>query len=229
MPHASYARALPKPPQDCLPCIVLPSCPSHVCTFRLRELSLLVLPLGLPLGPLPLIRPVRPVQQPNPPKVHVKALMMAVVLPRRAAQEVVAAVHRRRLDQLPGHKRPHGQHVRAQHQRRQRHGQRIGDDVLDRVRVLRGKGHGRREAVVRLVDAPVEDAHVQQPVRVVEEHLARGDAQRQVAHEAGGRGQRGVDTHGWHAALRVRGIAEAEVQRRDERLVARRHGDGAPD
>lgn len=121
------------------------------------------------------------IQNPDAPKIHIKPLVMPIVLPSRTAKEVKPAVHRRRLDELPRDKHPHGHHVHPQRQRRQRNGQHVGHDVLQRVRVLRRKGHRRREPVVHLMHAPVQPPRVQQPVGVVEEGLARGDADGYVA------------------------------------------------
>lgn len=48
------------------------------------------------------------IQKPNPAKVHIKPLMMPIMLPSRAVEEVKAAVDGRRLDQLPRQEGPHG-------------------------------------------------------------------------------------------------------------------------
>lgn len=113
---------------------------------------------SFPLPPLltvPLIRPQRPIQQPNPSKIHIKPLMVAIMLPRGPAKEVVPAMHRRSLYKLHGQKRPHGQDVRAEEHRRDQDGQDVCGNVLDGMGVLRGECDGGGEAVVRLVEAAV--------------------------------------------------------------------------
>lgn len=173
----------------------------------------------LSLQPQPLIGPVKPVQHADAPKVDIEPLVMPVMLSRRAAEEIVAAVHRRSLDQLPRKKHPHGQDVRAQQQGRQRDRQGVGHNVLDRMRILRREGDRRGELVVYLVDALVEVAHVEEPVRIIEECLTHDDADDEVARELGQRGQRRLNADCRRVTLRVGSIGEGEVDGGDEDLV----------
>lgn len=172
---------------------------------------------------------MNPVQQPNPPKVDIKPLMMAIMLLRRAVEKVIATVHRRRLNQLPRNKQPERQHMHAQHNRRHHNRQRVRDDMLHRVRILRGKGHRRRELVVRLMNASVQGTPVQQPVGVVEHDLAGQDTNQNVARDLGRRWERRVDPDPGLATGRVGRVHEPDVESHDEHLVAHRDGDGPED
>ncbi|ATY64585.1 hypothetical protein A9K55_004293 [Cordyceps militaris] len=165
---------------------------------------------------------MKPVQQSQSPKIHIKALMVPVMLPSQAVEEVVAAVHRRRLDELAGEEQPEGEDMGAQQQRGQDNRQGVGDEVLERVGVLRRERDGRREAVVRLVHAPVQRPPVQQPVRVVEERLPRERAHDEVARHLGGRRQRGrhAECRGLAGGRGQRGARD--LQREDRRLVPER-------
>ena len=78
--------------------------------------------------------------------------------------------------------------MRPQQHRRQHNGHRVGNDMLQRVRILRRKGHGRCELVVRLVDALVQRPPVEETVRVVKERFAGERADDKVAYQLGDRG-----------------------------------------
>lgn len=84
---------------------------------------------------------------------------------------------------------------------RQRDGQHIRDDMLDRVGELRGERNGRREAVVLLVDGRVEPRRVQEAVAVVEHGFAHEEAEDDVSGHFGERGERGWDAEGGFSAL----------------------------
>lgn len=150
--------------------------------------------------------------------------MVPVVLLSQAVEKIVPAMHRRRLDQLKRQKQPQGQDMRAQQHRRQDNRQRVGEDVLQRVGVLRRKGHRCGEFVVRLMYALVQRPPVEQSVRVVEERLTSERADDEVPrnfgqrwkvarHAKGGRLTGGRGQHG-----------TSDLKREDDGLVAQRDG-----
>lgn len=140
---------------------------------------------------------MKPIQEAYTTKKDIKSLMMPVMLPRSPSKEIIAAVCRRRLNQLKGEKGPHGQHMRSQYHGRQGNWQRVGEHVLQRVRILRREGHGSGELVVDLVDTLVEPADVQRAVGVVEERFAGEQADYKVAGELKQAGDFCGDTDGW--------------------------------
>ena len=80
-------------------------------------------------------------------------------------------------------------------------GNRVREQVLDRVRVLRCKGHGRRELMMLLVDLGVDPRMVQGAMRGVEEHFARNQRDQAVRR----------DLAEWREAGRGGEEGEAEV------------------
>lgn len=52
-----------------------------------------------------------PVQKSDAAEINIERLVVAVMFSCRAMEKVIAAVHRRRLEELPSKERPHGQYV----------------------------------------------------------------------------------------------------------------------
>lgn len=151
------------------------------------------------------------------------------MLPSSSRKEIVSAVHGRCLDELKGHKHPHGENMRLQQQRRQQDGQDVGHEVLHGMGILRGKGHGGGELVVRLVEALVERAPVEDAVGGVEEDLAGEDADGEVGGELVERGEARVDSDARGMALDGGGVEEGGVEGEDDDLVAGADEDGVDD
>ena len=97
--------------------------------------------------------------------------------PAQQAKRPIPAVRQRRLQHAARQKRPKGQDVYAQQRRRDRHGEDIQRDMLDRMRVLGCERNRRGEPVVVFVDVAVEEWPVQRAVDVVEEDLSSQGAE----------------------------------------------------
>lgn len=134
------------------------------------------------------IRAMQPIQHANDAEINYELLVMRIMASRNAAQEIVPAVHRRGLQQLQAYPREIRQHVHVEQLCRDDEREQVRKQVLDRMCVLRREGHGRREEVVLLVDALVQRRGVQEPVDVVEEDLAHGETEDDVADEFEERG-----------------------------------------
>lgn len=131
---------------------------------------------------------MQPIQHANDAEINYELLVMRIMASRNAAQEIVPAVHRRGLQQLQAYPREIRQHVHVEQLCRDDEREQVRKQVLDRMCVLRREGHGRREEVVLLVDALVQRRGVQEPVDVVEEDLAHGETEDDVADEFEERG-----------------------------------------
>lgn len=105
--------------------------------------------LGCFIGAMQLIKPRKSA------KVNIEPLMMAIMSFCSTAEEVIPAVDGCRFDELPSQECPPGQDVRAEQCRRESDGKRVGEEMLDRMGVLRGERYRSRELVVDLVDAGV--------------------------------------------------------------------------
>jgi hypothetical protein len=161
-----------------------------------------------------------PIQKPNHTIIHIKQFVVLVVHLRDAGKEIISAVHRARIQQLARQKPPIRQDMVGEQQPRQDHRQDVREDVLRDRRVLRGERDGRDEAVVRLVDARVEEREVEQPVHVVERGLADGDRARDAPQEFSGAGERGHDAVLRRLPAQVRGAEQEDVDRGRHGLVA---------
>lgn len=115
---------------------------------------------------------MHPIQHPNRPIIQIKLLMMQIMHPCLAPEEIIPTMHRRRIEQLVRQIHPEREHMAADNLRRKRDGQHVREDMLDRVRVLRGQRDGRREAVVELVDFRVEEGVVEEAMSIVKQRFA---------------------------------------------------------
>lgn len=70
-------------------------------------------------------------------------------------EKIISAVVYRGLDELPRDVSPHGQDVRIHKQSRQHQRKHIGENVVERVCVLRRKSHRCGEHVVSLMETMV--------------------------------------------------------------------------
>lgn len=167
---------------------------------------------------------MQPIQAADTPEVDIELLMMQIMHLGLGGEEIETAVHGGRVEQLPGEKGPEAQDVDVQDLRRETDRQDIGDQMLDRVRVNGRQRHGRREPVMHLVDAAVDARVVQQPVRVVEEHLAHGQAQHEVPRHLGHARQRLLDAIASFTSQRQ----ERDLQPGRDQLVPERDAHAVP-
>jgi hypothetical protein len=153
---------------------------------------------------------MQPIQPPQAPKVNQKLLMMQIMHPRTASQKVISTVristiflpvqesvlskgkryeglpmHRSSLHQLKSKKRPISQNMRAQNLRRQRHGNNIGKQMLNRMCVLRCQRNGGSEAMMLFMDPRVQRPGVQEAMRVVEQDFSHHQTDNKIPYELG--------------------------------------------
>lgn len=95
--------------------------------------------------------------------------------------------------------------------------------------ILRGEGHGGGEFVVRLVEAPVQRAPVEDAVGGVEEDFAGEHADGEVVCEFLDCGEARVDSDFGRLALDGGGVEEGGVEAEDDGLVADADEDGVED
>lgn len=81
-------------------------------------------------------------------------------------------MHRSSLHQLKSKKPPISQDMRVQNLRRQRHGNNIRKQMLNRMCVLRCQRNGSSEAVMLFMDPRVQKSGVQEAMRVIEQHFS---------------------------------------------------------
>lgn len=178
---------------------------------------------------LSFIRPKNVVQEPDSAIIHLEAFVVSIMLFSCPRKEIVSAVHRRCLDELKSHKHPHGQDMGPQQQRRQQDWQDVCHEMLHGMGILRGESHGGGELVVRLVEAPVQRAPVEDAVRGVEEDLASEHADGDMVGELLDCGEARVDSDAGGTALGGGGVEEGGVEGEDDDLVADADEDGVED
>lgn len=155
--------------------------------------------------------------------------MVAIMSSCCAAEEVVAAVYCCCLNKLPRQEYPHCEDVCAQNGRWQYDRERVGHDVLYRVRILRGERHRRRELVVNFVNAAVEIRDVEKTMQIVEEDLSADGTEQKVHGEGLNCRERGSDLEGGRSALGHGGHSQANLDGSDEYLIPKRYRNGLPD
>ena len=132
--------------------------------------------------PLQLICPMHPIQKSNRAIIQIELLMMQIMHACLAREEIIPAMHCRRVHQLVAHVQPKCQDVAAQDLRRQCDWQDICKELLDWVRVLRRDSNGGSEAMVLLVDVFVKHGKgVEEAVDIVEEDFAEDERESNIS------------------------------------------------
>lgn len=129
---------------------------------------------------LQLVRAVHPIKQPNRAIVQVEFLMMQIMHLGLAVEKVIATVHSGSVEKLIGQVDPERQHMAVQQLRRKRDGQRVGENLLNRMSKLSSECDWCSEPVMFFVDPLVKVWDVQQTVAVVEQSLAYDEAEKDV-------------------------------------------------
>lgn len=124
-----------------------------------------------------------PIDPSHRPKISPEPLVMKIMMLRPAAPEIIPAVDAGRLDKLIGQEPPHGEQIRPQHHRRQGDRQGIREQLLQRMAVLRGQGHGGGELVMGLVESSVQRGNMQDPMGNIKEDLAEQPAAQKIPGE----------------------------------------------
>lgn len=153
-----------------------------------------------------------PVQQPDRPVVQIELLMVKVMHLGLVPEEIIATVHRGRVEQLKGQKQPERQYMCPHDLRRNRDRKCVGKDLLDRMGELRGQGDGRGELVVFLVDAHVEVGEVEEPVAVVEEGFPEQHTDEEIPDEFREPGERRLDSIGGRGLGDERQLEQVEAR-----------------
>ncbi|EMT69385.1 hypothetical protein FOC4_g10001340 [Fusarium odoratissimum] len=79
---------------------------------------------------------MKPIQPRHSSKVNIETLMMTIMTIGCATKEVEATMNGCRLDELPSHKRPHGQDVSSEQYGREDNGNCVGYNMLDGMCIL---------------------------------------------------------------------------------------------
>lgn len=144
---------------------------------------------------------MNPVQETESSKVDSEGLMMEI-MHDGPTEEVESAVNGGGLDELDCEEGPPGEDVDLEELGREGYGDDVGYEMFDWVGVLSGKGYGRGEAVVELVDRRIEVGLVEETVGVIEEDLACECAEDDVADELGEWGTCWGEAEFWFVVVR---------------------------